>query len=410
MSDNPYPNLGFNPVPGVPDNVESMKTTLDGATHALSETNSQLSRLRDGTDGVWKGQAGDAFRAHFDNTLGTDLKLAQDSLDKAVHLLNDWHGNLVGFKSTAGGLEQEMAAATNSHTQAEASLTRAKANPDLQLVGQTFSAQDLPAAQQRINTAEAAVTSATTAVNDARGTIDSILKRAHDLEHDCESTAKRFADELKDAAKKLAPHEPGFWDRMFSSFENALKGIGDWITKHQKAIHDTLSTISAVTGFLALVTPPPADAAFAAVAAVAGLGALASDAFNPEVRKAVTDVFNDVKDGQWPSTKDLGALSTVGLDAMGSLPGIGPLAKAGNALRGADGLADATKIMSAAAKDPGLMVRGLDKVIPNSALKSVGLIGAHTADDFRLDTLARLWRGKAVVTDTVTDVKDWFTS
>ncbi|HEX3785699.1 MAG TPA: hypothetical protein VHX38_39110 [Pseudonocardiaceae bacterium] len=46
-----YPNLGFDPVPGVPDQVEAMSGKLANAVDSLTDSNRLMSQLRDGASG-----------------------------------------------------------------------------------------------------------------------------------------------------------------------------------------------------------------------------------------------------------------------------------------------------------------------------------------------------------------------
>ncbi|WP_405178966.1 hypothetical protein OG225_34195 [Nocardia sp. NBC_01377] len=138
MSENPYPNLGFNPVPGSVTEVAALQGQISKAYGAVEETNSLLTRLRDSNDDVWKGQAGDAFRADFDATLAQDLGYAQSSLERAVALIQEWHTGLVAFQETAKGLEIEATEARSQHTQAVTALQRAQSNPDLSLASMSF--------------------------------------------------------------------------------------------------------------------------------------------------------------------------------------------------------------------------------------------------------------------------------
>ncbi|MFI6363962.1 hypothetical protein ACIBG0_14580 [Nocardia sp. NPDC050630] len=113
MSQNPYPYLGFNPVPGAPDDVAGLRGQISTAAEAVKETNQLLNSLRNSNENVWQGEGGDAFRADFDATLAQDLGYAQNSLEKAVGLLAEWHTDLVGFQGELG----EFAPAIRSFTE-----------------------------------------------------------------------------------------------------------------------------------------------------------------------------------------------------------------------------------------------------------------------------------------------------
>lgn len=316
---NPYPNLGFNPVPGAADHVAGLRGQINSAYEGVKETNGLLTRLRNSNDSVWVGDGGDAFRASFDATLAQDLGYAQNSLERAVGLLDEWHTGLVAYQETAKGLETEAATARDEHSKAQTALQQAQANPDLGLANMSFTDQNqLADAQRRLDAATARVRSASTAVGDTQATIDDIIKRAHDLETDHNELAKRIAAELDAAAKDFAPSPPdkSIWDKI----TDAVKNVGKWIDDHRKGLHEALSMISAVSGLLAIVTPPPIDAIALGVSLAAGAGALALDATDADMRDALLH-------GSWE--EKLKAAGTIGGDAMSLIPGAGALGKAG---------------------------------------------------------------------------------
>ncbi|MEV6392269.1 hypothetical protein [Nocardia xishanensis] len=330
QNSNPYPNLGFNPVPGTPTDVAGLRGQVNSAYDGVKETNQLLTRLRNSNDDVWKGDAGNAFRANFDATLAQDLGLAQASLEKAVGLIDEWHTNLVSFQETAKALESEAADARNQHTQATATLDRAQANPDLKLANVFFTDQaELQTAQTRLDAATAQVRTASTAVDEWQGKINSIIQRARDLEDTHTNLAKRIASDLETAAK-AAPSAPdkSIWDTLV----DGIKSIGQWIKDHKDQIHDVLAGISAVTGLIALLTPPPVSAIFGGIALIAGVGALATNFLDADVRNS----FSSLMDGDWNSG-DLGAakklLGTVGVDSLAAIPGAGGLIKGGLAAK-----------------------------------------------------------------------------
>ncbi|WP_067677373.1 hypothetical protein [Nocardia miyunensis] len=358
---NPYPNIGFNPVPGMPDDVSGLRTQINSAGTAVKETNDLLKRLRNSNDDIWKGDAGDAFRSHFDNTLAQDLGYAQNSLERAVTVLDEWHTGLVGYQDTAKTLETEAAEARGKHAKAVTALREAKSNPDLGLANQTFTDQNaLAAAQSRLNTAEAAVRTAGASVDNYQGEIDSILKRAKDLESEHGKLARKVAAELDAAAKDFAPSAPNhhWWD----SITDAVQAVGKWISDHRKQIHDILAGISAVTGLLALLTPPPADAIFGAIALVSGLGALGTDFADPSVRKAFGDFVSDASDGKFngDALKKIG--TTVGADSLAILPGAGGTFKGLRALSKVGELDTAVKAFAEGAQSPGIMTKALNRI------------------------------------------------
>jgi uncharacterized protein YukE len=371
-----YPNLGFNPVPGVPADVESLSASVQQAVDSMQESGSLLDQMRDSTSGVWQGDAGDAFREHFNGKLATDLQNAHTSLNTAVGVLKNWHGDLLGFKDTAAKLDQEAAEAKQAVQRADQALQQAQSNPDLQLAGQFFNTQQaLQEAQSRIDAAESVLRDAGNAAQNAHGELASVMKRAEELASQHEAMARKYAQELEHATKGLAPHKPGFFSSMFSDFTHALGAVGNWVKNHISVIHSVLSTISAVAGLIALCTPPPIDAIAGAVAIGAGVGALACDLANPKVRDAVGGLLT----GHF-TMDNLKNASTMGLDALSLIPGgklVGSAFKEGDVALGA-----AAKVAS----DGTVLKAGVDAVdtIPTLASKIPGLssLGGDAATAF----------------------------
>jgi cell division septum initiation protein DivIVA len=408
MSDTTYPNLGFNPVPGVPDQVEAMGSKISAAVDSLAQANGLLGRLRDSNDSVWRGEAGDAFRQHFNDTLATDLAHAHTSLDKAVGLVKGWHTDLVSFKDMASKLDQEAADAKRQLQQARTELEQAQANPNLKLAGQHFDDQAaLQRAQSLLDTAESAVRTAGSKAENAQGLLDSIMKRAKELEAEHDKVARRVADELEHATDRLAPHKPGFFSQLFSSFTQALGAVGNWVKDHLDAIHSVLSTISAIAGLVALLTPPPIDVIALGVSVAAGAGALAVDAANPEFRHGIGQLLQGHFDKQ-----SLGAAMTGVTDMLSVVPGVGVAAKA---LKGGEAVAESASalpkivdIASTVAHNPGLPAKLISK-IPGvgTALEATKLIdqgsGAYTMVTQNMVNI--LWKGKSVASDLYHDVK-----
>jgi hypothetical protein len=338
-----YPHLGFNPVPGLPDDVSGMGARIKQAVESMQQSNELLDQMRNANSGVWQGAAGDAFREHFNTKLASDLANAHTSLSNAVGVLTNWHGDLAGFKDVAGKLDQEAADAKQAVSRADQTLQQAQGNPDLKLVGEFFNTQqDLQAAQSRIDAAESAVKDAGNAAQQAQQELESIMKRAQELASQHEAAAKKYAQELEQATKGLAPHKPGFFSSLWNDFTKGLSVVGNWVKNHLNAIHSVLSTISAIAGLIALCTPPPIDIVAGAVAIGAGVGALACDFANPKVRDALGGLLT----GHFTMANLKGA-SAVGLDALSVIPGVGALGKAGY---GVEGAVDATKDISVVGK------------------------------------------------------------
>jgi hypothetical protein len=392
-----YPNLGFNPVPGAPDNVERMSSKIATAVGSLAESNQLISRLRDANDSVWQGDAGNAFREHFNNKLAKNLDHAQTSLEKAVGVLGRWHGDLVSFKGRAQQLDDEAAQAKNRQQQAMANYDQAKSNGDIGLGGMVFGDPvSLAQAKTRYDAAMGTLRTAAADLDTVNADLDAIMRRAKDVEGEHHAVGQKAADELAHATDHLAPHKPG---GFFHAISSAFSAVGGFIKDHVKAIHSVLSTISAISGFIALVTPPPIDAIAIGVSAVSGAGALACDLADPNFRK---QLFSG----------NVGAIMTAAGDALSVVPGgkiIGSLAKEGE-----QGVTTAMKI-SQIAEQPGLLARGISHAPGVStalaatrldvALKAANVIssGRHAATT--ADILEVLLRGNKVVSNTRRDVR-----
>ncbi|WP_040864264.1 hypothetical protein [Nocardia exalbida] len=340
-----------------------------------------------------EGDAGNAFRTNFDATLATDLGYAQQSLERAVDLLGEWHTNLVGYHDTAKGLEQEAADARAGHTQAVSALQQARSDPDLGLANVQFTDPDeLRAAQTRLNNATAKVNAAVAAVDDWQGKIDAIIGRARDLESTHSALAGRIAAALDAAAKDFAPSPPdkSIWDRI----ADAIKAVGEWIDDHREGLHEALSCTAAIAGLLAVITPPPIDAIALGVALVAGAGALALDVTDAEMRE-------DLLHGSL--SERLNAGLTISGDALGLVPGVGALGKVSKVALLGDAVGDVgrfegmARAWSEAAHNPGLVnklmtdhnVRNVTDILSrtgatngvNRLLQFTGVEGAHSVAD-----------------------------
>ncbi|WP_215548831.1 hypothetical protein [Amycolatopsis sp. CA-230715] len=368
----------------MPDAVESLHTNVNSAVTSMGEANGLMTRLRNANDSVWQGSAGDAFRQHFNTSLADDLDHSHQSLTKAVEVIRGWHTDLLSFKDTATKLEHEAAAARQQQQQAETALQQAKANPDLKLADQQFSDDTaLQQAQTRLNAAEAGIRNATTAATTAEDTLNDVIRRAKELQTHHEDTARNAAKALKDATHDLAPEKPGLFSRMFHSFVDAVKSVGDWVKNHLKDIHAVLSTISAVAGLVALVTPPPIDAIALGVSVTAGAGALATDLGDPKFRHNMGQLLTG-----HINKETLGTLMTGAADIASVIPGIGVGAKALRsgeaAAEGMTGAARITDLASTAAHQPGLLVKGMDKINPLTKLGELGQTGkiAEQANSF----------------------------
>lgn len=372
-----YPHLGFNPAPGVPGDVEALENMVTKATSSMQESGQLLDKLRDADSGVWVGAAADSFRQHFNDKLVTDLQHAQQSLTEATTTIQNWYKDLVGFKQTAQKLDQEAAAAREALQHAKAQLAQAKSNPNLNLIDKIFSdPQELQQAQSALDQAVSAVDDANAAEQQAQDDLDSILKRARQLQQEVDSAARSYASQLENSTKGLAPHKPGMFSRMMHDIGGAFSAVGHWVEKHAGAIHSVLSTVSAVAGLVALCTPPPVDAVAGAIAITAGAGAFAMDLTNPKTRNALGGLLT----GHFTKA-NIEAAVTTGTDLVSAIPGVGALSKGAEVAE--DGAKAAAKVTESipplVSKLPQLGREGADAArdAAQSASKIGDLVKAH---------------------------------
>lgn len=413
-----YPNLGFNPVPGVPGDVEALAGKISTAVNSLTDANGLIGRLKNAGDSIWQGDAGDAFRSHLDSTLVTDMSHAQTSLEKAVGVLGGWHTDLVNLKSQASQLDHEAGVAKQAESAAQAAYDEAKQNPSLRMIGQHFDdAASLQQAQNAINKAESAISGAGSKLTDAQGSLAAIMQKAKNLASQHDDIAGKAANALKDATDKLAPAKPGFFSSMFSDIGKALSAVGSWVQNHLSDIHSVLSTIAAIGGLVALVTPPPIDAIALGVSVAASAGALACDLANPQFRDAIGGlaggVYQGITTGQWHiSGSEISAAMTGVTDVLGVVPGVGVAAKAikgGEAVtEGASAISKVTDIASQVAHNPGLPAKLISK-IPGvgTALEATKLIdaGSGSLTMVNQNMVNILWHGKSVASHLYHDVR-----
>ncbi|MFF1651987.1 hypothetical protein [Streptomyces sp. NPDC058255] len=294
-----YPHLGFNPVPGSTETVRGLRKKLTGCAKVLEDTHSLVTRLMEGS--YWKGDAAVAFREQLDGgPLPLNLKNAAHSIRKAAKQLDRWEGELDDFQRRATRLEQDAQEAQAAVDRAMGHATKAAASSDLDKNG------------ARHDDARKALTKANTAVDDAEDALEKIRGKARKLADEHERQAQLRAGRIRDATKKLAPHEPGW-------FDSAL----DWLDEN---LPDILSTAAAVIGLVALFVVSGGTAA-----AVLLLAAAALSATSLTVRM-IRDptVWASLKDGITKGEFDTdfwSNLVTVGGDALGMVPGIAAVGK-----------------------------------------------------------------------------------
>ncbi|MGW3917000.1 hypothetical protein ACWEBX_36705 [Streptomyces sp. NPDC005070] len=294
-----YLHLGFNPVPGSTEAVNGLRKKLTGCAQVLEETHGLVTRLMDGS--YWKGDAAVAFREQLDGgPLPLNLKNAAHSIRKAAGQLDRWEGELDDFQRRAKRLEQDAKDAQVDLDRAKGHATKAGDSPDLEGKGAAH------------DEARKALTKAKTAVDDAEDALRRIRRTARELAEEHEQRARLRAGKIRDATKKLAPHEPGW-------FDSAL----DWVIEN---LPDILSTLGAVIGLVALFVVSGGT-----LAAVLLLVASALSATSLTIRvSAHPTVWASLRDGFAKGELDTdfwSNLVTVGGDALGMIPGIAAVGK-----------------------------------------------------------------------------------
>lgn len=316
-----YPSLGFDPAPGAVAKVNEVATNLGTVARELGEAYESLSRIgRSG--GIWEGEAAEAFQGQVGELPGY-LDKAHRSLSGASMTLNDWAADLSTMQQRAGELERLA-------TEALGKVEAAEANPNVGLRGQIFTD---PAELQR---AEDALANAERALATARQSLDQIRENAQRLLDQHRDLAGQVAAALR-RAKDEAPEEPGLLDEIGEAFGDLVDGVKDlasdvwnWIEENAELIAqigEVLSVIGNVLGVVALATSwiPGVNA----VTAAAAIGVSAAAAGTKLLAKAAG------ADVSWGS---------IGMDAIGVIPGGKVVAGAKNAVSQAVKTAGAAKM------------------------------------------------------------------
>ncbi|MFG2332980.1 hypothetical protein ACGFMM_25620 [Streptomyces sp. NPDC048604] len=277
-----YPHLGWDPVPGSPAELAALKARLTASAASLGTAHRLVDRLLSESS-YWSGEAADAFRAALDGELPRYLKNAHRSLTKAAGRLGAWHDDLVGLQATARRHDTRAGLQSAAVRTAEARWT---------------------AAARNAQTPEADLKAAVAAVNRARTALAATRAHARELEETHRTTAARIARELDAATDRLAPKEPGALD----------KALG-WLDEN---LGDVLSATSATLGLVALFAGPLA-VPLLFVAAGASVAALLLHSRDPKIRAGLAAGPGDAR--FWTST------ATLTGDAVGTLPGVGAVAK-----------------------------------------------------------------------------------
>ncbi|WP_405870287.1 putative T7SS-secreted protein [Streptomyces sp. NBC_00005] len=289
-----YPHLGFNPTPGDTESVLDLYKKLSSCAKVLEESHGLVTKLMDGS--YWEGDAAVAFREQIDGgPLPLNLKNAAHSIRKAARQLNSWEGELEEFQRRAKKLEQDAKAAQDVVDAAKGHASKAKSSPELDGKG------------SRHDQAQKTLSNANTAVEEAQAELDKVIGRAKKLAEEHEEKARYRAGKIRDATKKLAPHEPGW-----------LEEFADWFTEN---LPDILSFTAGVIGLVALFV-----ATGGVAAAVLLLTAAALSASALVMRLSDSEVLASLKDGFTKGEFDSdfwGNVVSLGGDVLGMIPGVG---------------------------------------------------------------------------------------
>ncbi|MGW2697177.1 putative T7SS-secreted protein [Streptomyces sp. NPDC001296] len=212
MAANPYPNIGWNPVPGIPAEVMKLQQKVAAAATALENTHRQLTKLT-GESSYWEGDAAEKFRESLEGDLPKYITDAASSLRTAATQLRKWEGHLTSNRELARKYDAEAAEKKAAADKANSAYDQAAQNPDLKLANQTFPSQEeADAATTRLRSAERALNEASTALTKANNEYESLNRKIKELEAEHASEADVIAKALEGSAKN-APDEPGFWEK-----------------------------------------------------------------------------------------------------------------------------------------------------------------------------------------------------
>ncbi|MFJ3666109.1 hypothetical protein ACIPSE_06615 [Streptomyces sp. NPDC090106] len=290
-----FPHLGFNPVPGDPQTVRELHKKLGTCARTLEDARDVVTKLLDGS--CWKGDAAVAFREQLDGgPLPLNLKNSAHSIRKAARQLVRWEEELDDFQRRARKLEGDAKSAREAVDRARGRAAEAGDDPGRETAKKT------PASAER-------------AVDEAEAELEKVIARAHKLAEEHEEQAGRRADRIRDATKKLTPHEPGW-------FDEALDWLGD-------NLPDILSFVAGTIALAALLLSGPLGWGLATVAALMlTSSAISMAAFTLRISDAET--WASLEDGFTKGELDAdfwSNLVSVGADLAGALPGAGAIGK-----------------------------------------------------------------------------------
>jgi len=319
VATNPYPNIGWNPVPGVPAEVAKLQQKVAAAATALENTHRQLTQLT-GESSYWEGDAAEEFRRHLDGDLPKYIKKAASALRSAATQLHRWDGQLTSNRELAKKYDAEAADKKAAADKAKHSYDQAAQHPDLRLAGQTFPSQEeADDATTRLRSAERELNEANTALTKANDEYDALNRKIKELESEHSHDAENVAKALENTAEK-AP-DKGFWE----SVGDVLVSVGAFLAEHA-------GTIGAIAGLLALF--PPLAPVMAPIALVASGVSMGKNLLDNKFR---SDLF-----GGGSGMEQFSAWASLAGDAVGIIPGGKALGLA--AKEGFEGAADGANL------------------------------------------------------------------
>jgi hypothetical protein len=314
VGNNPYPSLGWNPVPGIPEQVSSLYRKVKSAADTLNNCHRQIEYLL-GASSSWQGDAASAFRDTLDGDLKTAMMNAGNSLGKAAAALGTWEGDLTSHRDLAKKYDDAARENKGDVDKARTRYDQAKGNPDLKLAGKEYPSQaEADAATERLRTAERELNAATTHLNNANSAYNDVIAKAKELEGTHTEAAEAVARSLDEADDKLAPKEPGWFSKALSAIGEGLKAVGEFLVEHA-------GTIGAIAGLLALL-PTPLAPVFAGIAVAASAVSMA--------KNLASEDFRDSLMGEYGWKEGAFAWASMAGDTLGMVPGVGALARAGS--------------------------------------------------------------------------------
>jgi hypothetical protein len=257
-----FPALGYDPAPGSAEAIRALAADCRQVAGQLASEAHTLTGI--GSTG-WTGLAALAFAGQLD-TLPDDLRTAAHSFTLTAHAIDRYATELADTQLAARRAEAAAQAAQHEQTAARAALDAA-----------TDPATAEPA-RQRLAAADRDLTTA--------------RRHAEHTRDEARSAAQRAATVVRDASRwaPRKPHESVF-ERLGGAIADGWSAVTDnvhnWVVDHAEVlrqISEILSTVSAISGTLALaicwvpVVGQAAAGALGTLAAITGGAATATNA------------------------------------------------------------------------------------------------------------------------------------